>query len=45
MRTESEKEWLLDAVDAVSTCFIVLSPTYEILAVNHSVENLAQVIL
>lgn len=34
MRTESEKDWILDAVDAVSTCFIVLSPEYEILAAN-----------
>lgn len=34
MRTESEKEWILNAVDALSACFIVLSPEYEILSAN-----------
>jgi PAS domain S-box-containing protein len=36
MRTESEKEWLLKAIDAFGKRFIVVSPEYEILAASRS---------
>ena len=39
MRTEAEKEWILEAVDAVSERFVVVSPTYEILAANRPAQR------
>lgn len=36
MRTESEKEYLLKAIDAFKTRFVVISPEYKILATNLS---------
>ncbi len=42
MRTESEKEWLLRAVDAFGKRFIVVSPEFEILATSRSTDGSLQ---
>jgi len=42
MRTESEKTWLLKAVDAFGKRFIVVSPEFEILAASHSTDSAFQ---
>jgi two-component system NtrC family sensor kinase len=39
MSTESEKEWLLEAVDAFGERFIVVSPEFEILSANRSTKR------
>ena len=36
MRTESEKEWILKAIDSFDKRFIVVSPEFDILAVSHA---------
>ena len=40
MRTKSEKEWLLKAIDAFGKRFIVVSPEFEILAASRSSDGL-----
>ena len=39
MSTESEKEWLLEAVDLFGERFIVVSPEFEILSTNRSTKR------
>ena len=41
MRTESEKEWIMRAVDAFDKRFIVVSPEFDILAVSQRSEDMA----
>ena len=42
MRTKSEKEWLLKAIDAFGKRFIVVSPDFEILAASRSSDGFIQ---